>query len=71
MSMTQELGSWVLSSEKTGTANNNKSAEDERQEMSTTINYTNDVSVLAGLVSNLNCSDEIKLQLQQQNSPIQ
>lgn len=30
MSMTQELGNWVLSSEKDGTALNNKSAEDER-----------------------------------------
>jgi hypothetical protein len=60
MSMTQELASnWVLSSEKNGV---NKSAEDE-PEMSTTINYTNEVSVLVA-------QDDIKAQLNQSNSPI-
>lgn len=39
--------------------------------MSTTINYTNDVSALAGLVSNLSGSGDAKFKLQQSNSPIQ
>lgn len=66
MSMTQELGSnWVLSSEKNGGLDLiNKSAEDERQEMSTTINYTGDISMLGHIVAN--GGDEAKLaQLQQ------
>ena len=59
--MTQELSSnWVLSSEKNGGVDLiNKSAEDERQEMSTTINYTGDVSMMGHLITS--CGDDVKL----------
>ena len=40
LSMTQESTTWILSSEKATCLN--KSVEDERQELSTTINFTNE-----------------------------